>query len=198
MANTMRAMQDREDTPHTQQDPPLFHHTQLHNRTAHTIRIMPPSTHTTTLPHPQQTQHHTDRREARMRRGGTEHREGAGPNTKTRGHRKEDGDNTRQGDNTTTHPLPPFNGTTTQTEGGHHTQGGEASNTAALHSSCHPPSTTPPHHPQRPHPPPRRGGSRQRIPHHTNTTDTRTHTTHHTRQETVHDMTAVLASTALR
>ena len=41
-------------------------------------------------------------------------------------------------------PLPPFNGTTTQTEGGHHTQDGEASNTAALHSPCHPPSAMPP------------------------------------------------------
>lgn len=40
------------------------------------------------------------------------------------------------------------------------------------------------------------GGSRQRIPHHTNTTDTHTARTPHTQQQTVRDMTAVLTSTA--
>lgn len=75
--------------------------------------------------------------------------------------------------------LPPFNGTTTQTEGEHYTQDGEASNTAALPSPCHPPPQHTPHRPQWPHPPPRRGGSGQRIPHHTNTTDTHPPPTHH-------------------
>nr|DAQ96228.1 MAG TPA: hypothetical protein [Caudoviricetes sp.] len=42
------------------------------------------------------------------------------------------------------------------------------------------------------------GEGGQRIPHHTNTTDTQTHThTPHTWQRTVHDMTAVLMSTAV-
>lgn len=127
------------------------------------------------------------------------------PTTNTTPHRrKRSGDETRRGratrDRETTRrtPHPPFNGDNTQTEGGHHTQDGEANNTAALHSPCHPPSTMPPHHPQRPHPPPRRGGSRQRIPHHTNSTDTHSPPTHHTPSNgTVHDMTAVLASTAM-
>lgn len=43
-----------------------------------------------------------------------------------------------------------------------------------------PTTTTAPHHPRWPHPPPRRGGSRQRIPHHTNSTDTHSPPTHHT------------------
>ena len=88
-------------------------------------------------------------------------------------------------------PLPPFNGTTTQTRGGGNTRTGR-------------PVTPPPftrhatHHPQWPHPPPRRGGGR--------TEDTPPHeqhrhvlTTHapRTRQGIVHDMTAVLASTAV-
>lgn len=61
------------------------------------------------------------------------------------------------------------------------------SNTAALHSPCHPPSTTAPHHPRWPHPPPRRGGSIQRIPHHTNSTDTHPHTTHMASNSARHD-----------
>lgn len=86
-------------------------------------------------------------------------------------------------------PLPPFNETTIQTEGGHQHTDGDASNTPpALHSPCHPPSANPPALPQWPHPPPRRGGSAQRIPHHTNTTDTHSPPTHRiTWQGTMHD-----------
>ena len=81
------------------------------------------------------------------------------------------GPNPNTGQHTPPH-APPFNGTTTQTEGVHHTQDGEANNTATLPSPCHPPSAIPSHHPRWPHPPPRRGGSGRRIPHHTNSTDT--------------------------
>ena len=96
-------------------------------------------------------------------------------------------------------PPPPFNGTTMQMEGGHHTQDGDANSIAALHPPCHPPSATPPALPRWPHPPPRRGGSGQRIPHHTNSTDTHSPAPHHsTWQGTLCDMTAVLASTAVR
>lgn len=87
----------------------------------------------------------------------------------------------------TTHTptLPPFNRTTTQTEGGrqhtdggHRTQDGEASNTAALHSPCHPPAAMPPHHPRWPHPPPRRGGVwTEDTPPHEEHGETVTHTT---------------------
>lgn len=53
-------------------------------------------------------------------------------------------------------------------------------------STTAPPSTT------------TRGGNTQRIPHHTNTTNTHPPPTHHTPGNgTVHDMTAVLASTAM-
>lgn len=86
---------------------------------------------------------------------------------------------------------------------GRHTNGDadirrEASNTAALHSPCHPPSTTAPHHPRRPHPPPRRGGGQtEDTPPHEQHRHTLTTHTPHTWQGTVHDMTAVLASTAV-
>lgn len=61
-------------------------------------------------------------------------------------HCEENGDSTRRKGQHNSTPLPPFNGTTMQTEGGHRTRDGEASNTAALPSPCHPPSTTAPHH----------------------------------------------------
>lgn len=87
-------------------------------------------THHRTSPTHTTPRHHTNEREnGTMREGG--------------GRRQYKGDRTTRGDNTTTH-TPPFNGTTTQTEGGHHAQDGEASNTAALHSPCHPPPTMPP------------------------------------------------------
>ena len=51
---------------------------------------------------------------------------------------------------------------------------GESVTLPPLLSPCHPPSATPPALSRWPHPPPRRGGSGQRIPHHTNSADTRT------------------------
>lgn len=84
-----------------------------------------------------------------------------------------------------THSRPSI-GPQGKRQGDANTQTGDAdirrgvSNTAALHPPCHPPSAMPPHHPRRPHPPPQRGGSRQRIPHHTNSTDTHSPPTHHT------------------
>lgn len=82
---------------------------------------------------------------------------------------------------------PPFNKTTKQTREGTPTRtGGDAniqwgaSNTTALHSPYHPPSAMPPpfrngpthHHCE--------GGDAQRIPHHTNSTNTHSPPTHHT------------------
>lgn len=112
------------------------------------------------------------------------------------------------GDNTgTTHNqhTPPFNKATGQTTRGTptHRQGtptfdGEASNTAALQSPCHPtihyatppsmmapPSTT------------TRGERTEDTPPHEHHRHTLTTRTPHTQQGTVHDMTAVLASTAV-
>nr|DAV39969.1 MAG TPA: hypothetical protein [Caudoviricetes sp.] len=54
---------------------------------------------------------------ATRRRRGAGRYERSGDNAKTRGHRKENGDSTRQGD-THTPAHPPFNTATTQTTGG--------------------------------------------------------------------------------
>lgn len=97
-------------------------------------------------------------------------------------------DNTRQGDNT--HPPHPA------IQRDHHANGRGTPRTRrggqphSRPSLTMPPTTaTAPHHPQWPHPPPRRGGSRQRIPHHTNSTDTHSPPTHHTPSNgTVRDM----------
>lgn len=123
--------------------------------------------------------------------------QGAGSNPKTGNTMKRTGTTQTRGQHNIT-PSPPFNRTTTQTEGGHHTQDGETSNTADLHSPYHPPSAMPPHHPRWPHPPPRRGGERtEDTPPHEHHRHTPTTHTPHTRQGAVHDMTAVLASTAM-
>ena len=108
---------------------------------------------TTALPHPQQTQQHTNRRETRddtkgtgtMRRGGTQSQHG-GQHT----------------------PRPAIQqGHHANKRGGRQHTDGEVNNTTALPSPCHPPPQQAPHHPQWPHPPPRRGEGGQRIPHHT-------------------------------
>ena len=81
--------------------------------------------------------------------------------------------------------------------GRQHSTGMPATQHPALHSPCHLPSAMPPHHPRWPHPP-RRGGSAQRIPHHTNNTDTHPHhNTTHPAIEQYTTRTAILASTAV-
>lgn len=117
---------------------------------------------------------HTQWKEGEKRRGNAR-----GSKTIQEGREQREGeDSTRtRGQHTTHHPRHSI-GPQGERQGGHHTQDGEVSNTATLHSPCHPPSAMPPHHPRRPHPPPRRGGNRQRIPHHTNTTDTHSPPTH--------------------
>ena len=94
-------------------------------------------------------------------------------------------------------PLPPFNTATNQTEGGRqHTDGKVTITAPALPSPCHPTSSRHPtihdgpthHHDE--------GGTDRGYP---TTRTARTHTLPalHTQQRTVHDMTAVLTSTAL-
>lgn len=89
-------------------------------------------------------------------------------------------------------------------KGGHQHADGDAdiqrgvSNTAAPSLTTPPTTTTAPHHPRWPHPPPRRGGERtEDTPPHEQHRHTHRTRTPHTRQGTVHDMTAVLASTAM-
>ena len=116
--------------------------------------------------------------------------QGAGPNPNTGQH--------------STHP-PPFNTATGQTERGRqhtdrgrpHSTGSPATRPPFTHHATHHHSMPPPFC-DGPPPPPRRGGSAQRIPHHTNTTDTHSPPTHHTPGNgTVCDMNAVLMSTAV-
>ena len=110
--------------------------------------------------------------------------------------RREQGQHKARGQHNST-PLPPFNRTTTQTEGGHHAQDREASNTAALPPPCHPtihngtpPSTMAPPTTNV------RGEWTEDTPPHEHHRHTLTTHTPHTRQRTLCDMTAVLASTA--
>lgn len=148
------------------------------------------SSRTTALTHPQQTQHRTDRRETRMMRGGA------------RQH-KEDRATRRRGGQHNTHHTALQQGHRINDKGDTNTQTGDTnirrgvSNTAALHSPCHPPPHITPlfsdgptlHHDE--------GGTDRGYPA-TRTPQTHTPTPqHYTWQRTVHDMTAVLASTAM-
>ena len=109
--------------------------------------------------------------------------------------------NPKTGHHSTYHPRHSIGPQGKRQGGRQHTDGDVdirrgVSNAAALHSPCHPPSAMPPHHPRWPHPPPRQGGGADRGYPTTQTPQTHTHTPH-TRQGTVHDMTAILASTAM-
>lgn len=145
---------------HESSDPPLFYH------------------HTHHTHHTQQT--HKGRR-------GTGQHEREWDNTRCR---------TQSKDRASQHMPPAIqHGHRVNDKGGANTQTGdtnirrEASNTTALHSPCHPPSAMPPTIHNGPTHHPRRGGSGQRIPSHTNTTDTHTypHATHLARYSARHD-----------
>lgn len=142
-------------------------------------------TYTAALPSPTINTATQDRRGARTTRGEVEQCEGSKA-TQDRGHHEESGGQHKTRGNATAHHSRHSTRPPHKHKGDANTQTGDTdirrgvSNTAALHSPCHPPSAMPPHHPQWPHPPPRRGGSRQRIPHHTNSTDTHSPPTHHT------------------
>lgn len=175
------------DTTLNQQCCDSKHKTEEESRAQFHHRTSPPTTNTT----PQ------DRRGMRTIRGEQTMRRGA------RQHEMPYPIRTR--DNTQPTP-PPFNETTTHTRRGTptrrrgtpHTRQGRPSTQppfthhATHHPLCHPTiHNGPTHHHDE-------GGSAQRIPHHTNTTHPHTtHHTPHTRQRTMHDMTAVSASTAM-
>lgn len=122
------------------------------------------------------------------------------------GQHEERGHHTNQAPRHSTRPPSERRGGASIHERGHQHVDGDTdirrgvSNSAALHSRCHPPSAMPPHHPRWPHPPPRRGGSRQRIPHHTNSTDRHspTHTTHLARNSVQHDCSTLTGCTGSR
>lgn len=107
----------------------------------------------------------------------------------TRGSRTMQGaqPNPKTGHHTTTTPRHSI-GTQGKRQGGRQCTDGGRQHSTGSQSRCRPSLTMPPtiryapHHPRRPHPPPRQGGSAQRIPHHTNSTDTHTTHTPRTRQ----------------
>lgn len=167
----MRVMQDRTHTTHT----------------AHT---MPPLDHTTALPHPQQTRHHTNGRENRDNTTGTRQREegrtiqGVPDPTRDRG-------TTR--DHHSRHSTGPP-----------HTRRGTPTRRRGVQQHSRPSLTMPPTiryaaPPSTMAPPTTnvRGEQTEDTPPHEQHRHTLTTHTPHTRQVTVHDMTAVLASTAM-
>ena len=138
-----------------------------------------------------ETTHHTPPHFPTHNKHGNTKQKGNGNDTRETDNVKGDGTMQGAGPNPNTGttrnpPLPPFNGTTTQTEGGHqHTDGERQHSTgrpatqppfphhATHHPLCHPTIHDGPtlHHDE--------GGGGQRIPHHTNSTDIHSPSTYH-------------------